>query len=66
MSSHVTYEKKITDMSVYGIKDEYRWDGSVVIKRNDGGISVSGKYFPTKEEAETYAEKLLNELKGEE
>lgn len=56
-----TITKQITDMSKYGITGKHRWDGSVIVK-TDSSINVHGKYFPTKPEAEAYADRLLKEL----
>lgn len=56
-----TIEKKITDMSKYGITGKSRWAGDVVVT-SEHAISVHGKYFPTKPEAEAYAEQLVKEL----
>lgn len=55
-----TVTKKITDMSKYGITGDNQWDGSVVVK-TDTSINVHGKYFPTQEQAEAYADELLAE-----
>ncbi len=58
-----TIEKKITDMSKYGITGDMRWSGDVVIKSKQS-ISVHGKYFPTKEQAEKYVENIYATIKG--
>ena len=56
-----TIEKKITDMSIYGITGKDQFAGDVIIK-TEKAITVHGKYFPTKEEAEAYAVQLVKEL----
>ena len=63
MINNTTITKQITDMSKYGITGDNQWDGSVIVK-TDVGTSVHGKYFPTREQAEEYADKLLQELEA--
>lgn len=63
MINNATVTKQITDMAKYGITGENRWDGTVIVK-TDTGISSYGKYFPTREQAEEYADKLLLEIEG--
>lgn len=58
----ITIEKKITDMSKYGITGANRWSGDVIVK-SEHAISVHGKYFPTKIEAEIYANKIAKEIR---
>lgn len=55
---NTTIEKKITDMSKYGITGDMQWSGDVIVK-SDQSIQVHGKYFPTKEEAEAYADRIV-------
>lgn len=63
MINNATITKQITDMSKYGIIGDNQWDGAVIVK-TDTGISVYGKYFATREQAEEYADKLLLEIEG--
>lgn len=56
-----TIEKKVTDMSIYGITGAMQFAGDVIIK-NDHAITSQGKYFPTREQADAYADNLLKEL----
>lgn len=59
----VTIEKKITDMSIYGVTGQSQWCGDVIVKSKQG-ISVHGKYFATKELAEDYAERIYKQIKS--
>ena len=52
---------KITDMSIYGVTGDNRWSGDVIVE-SPSGITVHGKYFPTRKQAEEYAEKLTEEI----
>lgn len=58
-----TIKKQVRDMWEIAswVSPEHRWDGSVVID-DSHGIRTSGKYFPTKKQAEAYADELLKEL----
>jgi hypothetical protein len=57
----VKITKKITDMSIYGITGDNQWSGDVV-QDNGKSIVVHGKYFPTREQAEHYVNKILGEI----
>jgi hypothetical protein len=63
MKNNATVTKQITDMSKYGITGENQWEGTVIVK-TDTGISLYVKYFPTREQTEEYADKLLLEIEG--
>jgi len=59
--ANFTIEKKVTDMSIYGITGENQWAGDVIVKSKNG-ISVHGTYFPTKAQAEAYVERMAKEI----
>lgn len=58
-----TITKKITDMSIYGITGNNQYCGDVIVK-SDQSISVHGKYFPTRKQAEAYANRIEKQLKS--
>lgn len=53
--------KKVTDMSIYGVVGDCRWCGDVIVE-SEQGVSVHGKYFPTRRQARAYVDRIYKQI----